>query len=61
MFQLAKGEFKNLIFHFGTSSWGGTRKLPRAFTDKWTRGVRTLQEKKYVRPAAMGFRYRYEL
>ena len=25
MFQLTKEEFKNLIFHFGTSSWGGTR------------------------------------
>ncbi len=21
-------------FHFGTSSWGGTRKLPRAFTEQ---------------------------
>ena len=34
MFQLTKEEFKNLIFHFGTSSWGGTRKLPRAFTEQ---------------------------
>jgi len=34
MFQLNKEEFKNLIFHFGTSSWGGTRKLPRAFTEQ---------------------------
>lgn len=33
MFQLTPKEFKNLIFHFGTSSWGGTRKRPRAFTD----------------------------
>ena len=33
MFQLAPKEFKNLIFQFGTSSWGGTRKRPRAFTD----------------------------
>ncbi|MBI4746733.1 MAG: ORF6N domain-containing protein [Deltaproteobacteria bacterium] len=33
MFQLTKDEFENLIFHFGTSSWGGTRKLPRAFTE----------------------------
>ena len=29
-----KKEFKNLKFHFGTSSWGGTRKLPRAFTEQ---------------------------
>ena len=34
MFQLAEEEFKNLIFHFGTSSWGGTRKLPYAFTEQ---------------------------
>ena len=34
MFQLSKEEFKNLKFHFGTSSWGGTRKLPRAFTEQ---------------------------
>jgi hypothetical protein len=23
-----------LKFHFGTSNWGGTRKLPRAFTEQ---------------------------
>jgi len=34
MFQLTEDEFKNLKFHFGTSSWGGTRKLPRAFTEQ---------------------------
>ncbi len=34
MFQLTEEEFTNLIFHFGTSSWGGTRKLPRAFTEQ---------------------------
>jgi len=33
MFQLTKKEFKNLKCHFGTSSWGGTRKLPYAFTE----------------------------
>ncbi len=33
MFQLSNEEFKNLIFHFGISSWGGTRKLPYAFTE----------------------------
>ena len=33
MFQLDEKEFKNLMFHFGTSSWGGTRKSPRVFTD----------------------------
>jgi len=34
MFQLTRDEFNNLKFHFGTSSWGGTRKLPRAFTEQ---------------------------
>jgi hypothetical protein len=33
MFQLTVEEVSNLKFHFGTSSWGGTRKLPRAFTE----------------------------
>ncbi len=33
MFQLTKEEFNNLKFHFGTSSWGGTHKLPSAFTE----------------------------
>jgi len=34
MFQLTDSEFKNLMFHFGTSSWGGNRKLPYAFTEQ---------------------------
>jgi hypothetical protein len=34
MFQLSKEEFKNLIFQNGTSSWGGTRKQPYAFTEQ---------------------------
>ena len=34
MLQLTKGEAQNLMFQFGTSSWGGTRKLPRAFTEQ---------------------------
>lgn len=34
MFQLTKEEFADLKFHFGTSSWGGTRKLPRVFTEQ---------------------------
>ena len=34
MFQLTKEEFDNLIFQFGTSRWGGTRKLPSAFTEQ---------------------------
>ena len=41
MFQLTDKEFKDLIFHFGISSqpsggkgWGGTRKMPFAFTEQ---------------------------
>jgi len=34
MFRLSMEEFENLKFHFGTSSWGGTRKMPRAFTEQ---------------------------
>ncbi|VAW15897.1 hypothetical protein MNBD_BACTEROID05-270, partial [hydrothermal vent metagenome] len=30
---LTKDEVKNLKCHFGTSSWGGTRKTPLAFTE----------------------------
>ena len=33
MFQLTRDEFDTLIFHFGTSKKGGTRKLPYAFTE----------------------------
>lgn len=38
MFQLSKEEFdklkSDLIFQFGISRWGGTRKLPYAFTEQ---------------------------
>jgi len=34
MIQLTDEEFKNLIFQFGISSWGGTRKLSRVFTEQ---------------------------
>jgi len=33
MFRLKREEFESLIFHFGRSSWGGTRKMPRVFTE----------------------------
>ncbi len=42
MFQLTKGELKNLMCQIGTSSWGGTRKLPYAFTEQ---GVAMLLKK----------------
>lgn len=34
MFQLNSDEWKNLKSQFATSSWGGTRKLPYAFTEQ---------------------------
>jgi hypothetical protein len=34
MFQLTGVEFKDLMFQNGISSWGGTRKLPYAFTEQ---------------------------
>ena len=33
-FQLTDSEFKNLMSKLSTSSWGGTRKLPYAFTEE---------------------------
>ena len=33
MFQLNKSEMQNLILQSATSSWGGTRKFPYAFTE----------------------------
>jgi len=34
MFQLTGQETRNLMFHFGTSSWGGIRKRPKVFTEQ---------------------------
>ena len=34
MFRLKKAEFQNLKSQFATSSWGGKRKLPLAFTEQ---------------------------
>jgi len=34
MFRLSSEEARSLMFQTGTSSWGGTRKLPRAFTEQ---------------------------
>jgi hypothetical protein len=33
LFELTTEEFANLKSHFATSSWGGRRKLPLAFTE----------------------------
>ena len=34
MFQLTNEEFSNLMSQNATSSWGGTRKMPYAFTEQ---------------------------
>lgn len=34
MFQLTETEYSNLKSHFVTSSWGGVRKMPNAFTEQ---------------------------
>ncbi len=34
MFEISIREFENLKSHFATSSWGGRRNLPRAFTEQ---------------------------
>jgi hypothetical protein len=34
MFQLTKGEYNDLRFQFETSSWGGRRYMPYAFTEQ---------------------------
>jgi hypothetical protein len=34
MFELSTEEWENLRYHFGTSSWGGSRYLPFAFTEQ---------------------------
>ena len=34
MFELSADEYENLRCHFGTSSWGGTRYMPMAFTEQ---------------------------
>jgi len=34
MFELNTEEFENLRSQFGTSSWGGTRYAPMAFTEQ---------------------------
>ena len=34
MFELTKKEFENLRSQIGTSSWGGTRYMPMAFTEQ---------------------------
>lgn len=34
LIELTREEFNNLMSQFGTSSWGGSRKLPMAFTEQ---------------------------
>jgi hypothetical protein len=46
MFQVNKNEAQNLMFHFGTSSWGGVRKLPRVFTEQGVAMLSTVLKSK---------------
>ena len=57
MFELTKEEIHNLISQNATSSWGGRRKLPRAFTEQGIymlmtvlrSELATIQSKKLIR------------
>jgi hypothetical protein len=50
MFQLSTKEFENLKSQFVTSSWGGTRKLPFAFTEHGvTMAANLLKSKKAIK------------
>ncbi|WP_289745099.1 ORF6N domain-containing protein [uncultured Bacteroides sp.] len=44
MFQLTKEKWDNLKSQIVTSSWGGTRKLPFAFTEQGLPAVNSHQE-----------------
>ena len=46
MFQLTKNEVQNLMFHSGTSRWGGVRKLPRVFTEQGVAMLSTVLKSK---------------
>ncbi len=48
MLALTVEEFRNLKFHFGTSSWGGTRKLPRAFTEQGVAMLSSVRSRRAV-------------
>lgn len=47
MFKLTSDEFKNLISKNSTSSWGGRRKLPYAFTEQGVYMLMTVQNFDY--------------
>ncbi len=49
MFKLNKEEFHNLIFQFGTSRWGGTRKNPRVFTEHGPKTLKIISAWKSMR------------
>lgn len=48
MFQLTKEEFQILISQNATSSWGGRRKLPRAFTEQGIYMLMTVLKSPYA-------------
>ncbi len=47
MFQLTSDEFKNLMSKNSTSSWGGRRKIPYAFTEQGIYMLMTVQNFDY--------------
>lgn len=62
-FQLTKEEFDNLKSKFSTSSWGGTRKLPYAFTEQGIymlagvlRGTQAVEQHKLIIRTFKGLR-----
>ena len=48
MFQLTKDETEDLKSHFATSSWGGARKLPFAFTELGVAMLSSVLNSKYL-------------
>lgn len=53
MFQLAEQEFDRLKSQIVTSSWGGTRKLPRAFTEQGIARLSSFLRRKCALPVGM--------
>jgi hypothetical protein len=50
MYVLTRKEMKELIFQNGISTWGGTRKLPKAFTEQGVSMLSGVLKKCYSRP-----------
>jgi hypothetical protein len=53
MVRLTKEEFDNLMFQIGTSSWGGTRKLPSAFTEQGVAMLSIIEQDQQIPSASL--------